>query len=172
MRKIVKISLISLLSFVLVIYVYLQFGFPWNYLAMKERYEDHLNSYEEQMELNKVHFDFLHKKYIGYAHLKRNPDVSFIIQTDRTTGAINDSYEYTITQNKAREEVAAILDHLLPNRLDENIELVSLQYPEVEINIWVIEAVDEQTKLSIKQAIEKEGYIADQLFFSETEPMK
>ncbi|WP_077325589.1 hypothetical protein [Virgibacillus siamensis] len=153
---------------ILMVVIYVNFGLPWNYFEAREAFQQHLSSYKEEMEIDKVHYDFLHGGYHGEAHLKNNPDFQFYIGQNQRTGQIEDGYAYQRLRERANKIVNAIVNRYLPTRLKPGpeVEITNFEQKALEINIVTEAAVDNQVKKKIKQAIIQSGFKPDQLMFA------
>ncbi|GAA0614421.1 hypothetical protein GCM10009001_34630 [Virgibacillus siamensis] len=155
--------LVLIFSFVM----YANMGLPWEYLKAKENFNQHLSSYEIEMVLDELGYDFLHGGYHGKAHPKNNPDLQFYIGQNSRTNQIEDEYAYQRLRKRANREVKMILDKYLPNRIlpEPEVEVVNVDTHALEINVETRNVVDGQTKAKIKQAIIEKGFKPEQLMF-------
>ncbi|PAV29151.1 hypothetical protein CIL05_12170 [Virgibacillus profundi] len=166
MKKHWKLGLLCIVIF-LTGALYMNIGFPWDYLKMKDDFNKHLTQYETEMTLKDIRYDFLHDEYHGKAHPKNNPDLQFHIGQNQRTGEIEDDYKFERIRLKANQEVSAILERYLPQRIKpaSEIEVVAFDTKALEINVLTKKVVDAQTKEKIKQSIIEIGYLPEQLFF-------
>lgn len=158
---------IILMALILMVITYANIGLPWDYLKTKKEFNQHLLSYKVEMVVDEVNYDFLHGGYHGKAHPKNNPDLQFYVGQNERLNRIEDGYTYQRLRERANQEVKAILNNYLPDRIlpDPEVEVVDFDARSLEISVITSKVVDEQTREDIKQAIIEKGFKPDQLYF-------
>jgi hypothetical protein len=162
-KKIITYFFITIAFLLAIGLTYFNYGFPWNYYETKSAFKKHLANYSEEMMLEEVKFDIIHRTYYSYAIVKSKPKLRFFIMESLQSGEIVDGYEFEKTLTKARQDVIEILNEHIPERVNEGIELISLEQKELEINIFVPEKVEPKLLTKIVTDIQAKGFVVDQL---------
>ncbi|MDL4842951.1 hypothetical protein [Aquibacillus rhizosphaerae] len=156
-----------IVGLIIVIFWYVfNYGLPWNYMEAKRSFQSHLASYDEELVLGSVEYDFIHSSYTGSAYEKENPDIRFYIGESLYSGAIEDTYKLEKMHDQATQDLIDILNQYLPNRLSESVEIVKIEDKELEVHISVNEEVEMDVKNAIIADLYDKGYVTKQFLIN------
>ena len=166
--KILK-SKLFWVSFILIgsLVFFFNYGTPWSLYKYNKEFENHLeDKYESDFIISDISYDLIHNTYHARAYELNHPDIQFYVGQNIRNEKITDGYEFENFKKKATEDITAIVQEYLPEYTKVNVEVISTERKELEVNIWVNNDADDELKNRIKSEIESSEYTTNQLFFN------
>lgn len=165
--KILK-SKIFWLSLVLIgsLVFFYNYGTPWNLFKYNKEFENYLEKkYHKDFVISDISYDFIHNTYNAHAYEQNNQEIQFSVWQNIRNKEIIDLYDFETLRLEAKREITPLIQKYLPGNTKVNVELISTERKEIQVNIWTTNAVKEDLKNKIKKEIESSEYTTSQLFF-------
>ncbi|WP_117161693.1 hypothetical protein [Paraliobacillus sp. X-1268] len=161
--KIFWVSFILIGSFVF----FFNYGTPWSLYNSNKEFENHLeNEYQSDFIISDISYDLIHNTYHAQAYEINQPDIQFYVGQNIGNKKITDGYKFENFKKTVTEDVTAIAQEYIPEYTKVNVEVISTETQEIEVNIWVDNDVDDELKNKIKTEIDSSEYTTNQLFFN------
>lgn len=163
-------AIIFFSSFVLIagsIFFYFNYGIPWDLYKYNKSFKNYLEEkYQGDFVVEDISYDFFHDTYHARAYEQDQPDIRFYVGQDMRSKDIDDGYGYEMLRAEANEDITAMVQEHLPDYEEVNVEVVSMETKELEINIWINNDPSADLKNALANEIESSEYTTDQLFFN------
>lgn len=161
--KILWLSLILIGSLIF----FFNYGTPWDLYKYNKEFKDYLkDKYQRDFIISDISYDLMHNTYHAQAYEQNQPEIQFYVGQNMGSKEITDSYDFENLRIEAKEEITAIVEEYLPEYTKVNVEVISAEKKELEVNIRVNDAVDDDLQKTIKKEIESREYTINQIFFN------